>query len=196
MVNVVLNSIPTFILSFYKAQLKVLREITMLQSNFLWRGVGQKKSIHRVSWKKFCLAKYEGGLGVKNIELFNIYLLSKWKWRILHDKKTIQVGIINHRHRDPRLSLLSNSKSRGRKGYSIWWRDFIKLGFDSSFNKDYFADNLKCTLSNSNEIAFWSNNWMGSQNIKQIFRFCLLSLLCRKVVWLRCVIGVGKKQSK
>lgn len=34
---------------------------------------------------KVCLPKDGGGLGVKNLELFNLALLYKWRWRCIHD---------------------------------------------------------------------------------------------------------------
>lgn len=40
-----------------------------------------------VAWDKVFKFKEKGGLGVKNIELFNIALLAKWKWRILSDEE-------------------------------------------------------------------------------------------------------------
>lgn len=33
------------------------------------------------------MSKENGGLGVKNIELFNKSLLLKWKWRILQENR-------------------------------------------------------------------------------------------------------------
>lgn len=55
----------------------------------------------------------------KNIELFNIYLLMKWKWRILYERKEIWVGILNYMYRDLGISLLRNGDSKGRKGNFI-----------------------------------------------------------------------------
>lgn len=36
---------------------------------------------------KFVCLKKEGGLGLKNVEAFNLALLNKWRWRCLTDFK-------------------------------------------------------------------------------------------------------------
>lgn len=41
MINSVLNAIPSFMLSFYKVTVKVLKLLTQIQSNFLRGGVTQ-----------------------------------------------------------------------------------------------------------------------------------------------------------
>ncbi|PNX62618.1 cytochrome p450, partial [Trifolium pratense] len=38
-----------------------------------------------ISWDNVCKSKEDGGLGVKNLELFNLALCAKWKWRCLVD---------------------------------------------------------------------------------------------------------------
>lgn len=60
MINVVLNSISSYMLYFYKYPMKVLKELTQIQSTFLWEGLAQKKSIHWVSWENLCLPKEKG----------------------------------------------------------------------------------------------------------------------------------------
>lgn len=46
LINSILNSISIYSLSFYKAPIKVLKEIRMIQANFLWGGAEDKKVIH------------------------------------------------------------------------------------------------------------------------------------------------------
>ena len=44
-------------------------------------GNGEDKTFHLVSWKKVCQPIDCGGLGIKNLRLFNRALLGKWLWR-------------------------------------------------------------------------------------------------------------------
>ncbi|MCI10071.1 RNA-directed DNA polymerase (Reverse transcriptase), partial [Trifolium medium] len=83
MINVVLNAIPLFYLSFLKMPAKVWKKVVRIQREFLWgRGRGGKK-ISWVRWSVVCQDKNKGGLGVQDIRLVNISLLSKWRWRLL-----------------------------------------------------------------------------------------------------------------
>lgn len=45
----VLGNLAIFTISFYKAPRKVIREITKIQSNFLWGRLEEKRRIHCVS---------------------------------------------------------------------------------------------------------------------------------------------------
>ncbi|KAI5397396.1 hypothetical protein KIW84_063274 [Lathyrus oleraceus] len=76
-------------------------------------GVAQKNFIHWVSWEKVCLPKDKGGLGVKNIELFNISLFRKWEWRTMNDRSSIWSSLIGFRYCAFGFPLLSRGFGRG-----------------------------------------------------------------------------------
>lgn len=62
--------------SFYKALKKVIGEITELQRRFLWGGNEDKNKLAWIKWDLVCSSKNRGGLGVKNLEAFNLVLIS------------------------------------------------------------------------------------------------------------------------
>lgn len=66
----------------------VLYEMIKIQRDFLLGGNRDGRAICWVAWDGICAPKKEGGLGIKNLHLFNIALLSKWKWRYLCDYKS------------------------------------------------------------------------------------------------------------
>ena len=56
-----------------------------------------------------------GGLGLKNVELFNKALIVKWKWRLLEKEKTMWAKILIAKYgpvRDMRTILSSTSISK------------------------------------------------------------------------------------
>ena len=77
----VISNIPLFYMSFFKMTLSVVLSIKKIQ-NFLW-GLGKDgKKVAWVAWEKVCNSREKGGLGIKDIRLFNDALLGKWIWRI------------------------------------------------------------------------------------------------------------------
>jgi hypothetical protein len=58
----------------------VAKHIEKLQSNFLRGGLGEEFKFHLVKWEKVCTPVKEGGLGIRNLLLFNRALLGKWLW--------------------------------------------------------------------------------------------------------------------
>lgn len=73
--NVVINNIPIFYLSFFEAQKVIANEVLRIQQTFLWGGREVSCKLNCISWEN--AGKFEGGLGVKHIERFNMVILSK-----------------------------------------------------------------------------------------------------------------------
>lgn len=44
------------------------------------------------------MSNEDGGLGIKNLELFNYALVSKWGWRCLSEHKAIWSDILEFRY--------------------------------------------------------------------------------------------------
>nr|KYP73737.1 Putative ribonuclease H protein At1g65750 family [Cajanus cajan] len=84
LINSILSSLPlyffVFFLSFFKLPKKVLKTIIGIKKSFLWSGKEDSLKIDWVKWQKVRQLKKLGGLGIKNIEIFNLGLLAKWRW--------------------------------------------------------------------------------------------------------------------
>lgn len=52
---------------------------------FWWNGVDDSKKIRWISWDKLCAPKSEGGFGFKNMYAFNLGLIAKQGWRLVHE---------------------------------------------------------------------------------------------------------------
>jgi hypothetical protein len=77
LINSVLSSLPLYFFFFFKASRCIIQHLVKIQRNFLWGGGIDDKKICWIKWDQICLPKDKGGLGVKNLELFNLSLLSK-----------------------------------------------------------------------------------------------------------------------
>lgn len=75
--NAILANLSVYQLSFYKSPKKVLNKIIQIQRNFLWDGSDECRKICGVKWEVVYRSREEGGLGVRNINAFNLALLGK-----------------------------------------------------------------------------------------------------------------------
>lgn len=167
MINSILNAIPSFMLLFFKILTKVVKQLIQIQSKFLWGGFAQKRIIYWVNWDKICLPKVKGGLGVKDIGLFNIFILLKWK--ILNEPMAIWHNLIKFRYCSSGIPIQFGDARKRRNCDSIWWRVLSGVGCDDGDNKDCFRDNMRCFLGNSIDVGFWFRRWLCSQIIKEVF---------------------------
>lgn len=52
--------------------------------------MGGKRKVAWVKWDVVCRSKENGGLGIKNLEFFNLSsLLGKWAWRLLCENNAL-----------------------------------------------------------------------------------------------------------
>jgi hypothetical protein len=66
----------------------VLKKLIRIQRGFLWGGVKGGKKLSWVKWRVVCQEKKKGGLGVRDLNVVNLSLLLKWKWRLLQNDDT------------------------------------------------------------------------------------------------------------
>lgn len=81
LVNSVLDSLPTYMMSIFPLPVSVEKKIDALTRDFIWHGNKEKRGYHLVKWKTLTTSKKEGGLGIRNLRQHNKSLLMKWLWR-------------------------------------------------------------------------------------------------------------------
>jgi hypothetical protein len=167
LINSVLSSLPLYFFSFFKAPVCVLKELVSIQRRFLWGGGLDTNKMCWVSWDRICQAKDRGGLGIKNLELFNSSLLCKWKWRCLVDSEAPWHALLKFRYGSLVANLLYGDGRDGLKHASIWWRDLWNLG--SEDDGSWFRYNIKSTLGDGTNIGFWKDTWLGTEPLRHTF---------------------------
>ncbi|XP_058725510.1 uncharacterized protein LOC131596787 [Vicia villosa] len=148
---------------------KVLQEIRTIQSKFLWSGGEDRKSIHWVCWDTVCKSKEEGGLGIKNVEIMNVALISKWKWRILNENEAVWSGIIRARYGKVKLKILVGDMAVVGKKDSIWWRDLMVSDNYERLLVNHFSRAINCSVGNGEDIPFWYACWIDKQPLLEVF---------------------------
>ncbi|XP_019433997.1 PREDICTED: uncharacterized protein LOC109340726 [Lupinus angustifolius] len=128
LIKLVFNSLSIYFFSFFKAPVAVILELEKIQRRFLWGRGEDRRGVHWVSWSKVCRSKGEGGLGVKNLSLFNLSLLGKWRWRLLFECDALWVRVLRSRYVARMGGSGGFSNPECFKRGSPWWRDLGCLG--------------------------------------------------------------------
>jgi hypothetical protein len=167
LINSVLASIPLYFFSFFKAPCCVLKQLVRIQRNFLWGGGIEDKKLCWIKWDQICLPKAQGGLGVKNLALFNKALLCKWKWRFLTEGEAIWADLLRFRYGHLPSVLLSGNVSSNNNNSSLWWRDII--GLEREQEERRFMPNIGCIVGDGTNIGFWRFTWFGAHSFSVLF---------------------------
>ena len=89
------QAIPTYTMGCFKLPIALCHEIEVLIRKFWWGERGNQRKIHWVKWADLCEPKSEGGMGFKELPLFNDSLLAKQTWRLLHNKNSFFYRVFN-----------------------------------------------------------------------------------------------------
>jgi hypothetical protein len=170
LINSVLAAIPLFYLSLFKMPMKTWKKIVSIQRNFLWGGASNKTKIAWVKWVDVCRGKDDGGLGVKNLRLMNIALLTKWRWRLLTSKDSLCSLVLKAKYGE-NICFSPNLANEGHLNIaSIWWKDLCTLGRISIVDDgDWCRDIMIKTLGNGGGTRFWVDIWVGNIPLCDLF---------------------------
>jgi hypothetical protein len=129
----VIQVIPTYSMALFKFPRGLCQHITSLIRQFWWGSKKGERKTTWVSWESMTMPKYRGGLGglgFRDIEIFNLALLARQVWRIIMDPNSLSAEILKAVY-FPNYDILEASV--GSNPSHIWCslcegRDILKQG--------------------------------------------------------------------
>ena len=71
------QALPTYKMSCFKLPITLFHEIEALTHKLFWGQRGENRKIHWLKWETMCKPKSQGGLGFKDLSIYNDALLTK-----------------------------------------------------------------------------------------------------------------------
>lgn len=118
-------------------------------AKFWWSTKQNNRGLHWVAWEKICLPLDQGGLGFRDLKDFNLALLAKQLWRIIHFPSSFLARILKGRYfwySNPLEVNKANSPSYGWTSM-LATRDLLKAG-------------LRKSIGSGANTAVWRDNWL------------------------------------
>jgi hypothetical protein len=167
LLNAVLNAIPIFYLSFLKMPVQVWKKIRRIQREFLWGSRNGRKLVNWVKWEDVCKPKSLGGLGVRDLRVVNISLLTKWKWRLLSSSSLMWKEVIRSKYGDEVIGRVEWGEGSKPWFSSLWWKDICSIGLNLDSN--WYSQGVKRIVGNGASTKFWLDSWIGNLVLKDHF---------------------------
>ena len=130
LIKSVAQSIPTYSMSCFKLYRGLTEHINSLIRKLWWGSKRGQRKPAWVSWKTMCKPKHMGGIGFRDIELFNLALLARQVWRLLQDPESLSARVLPARYYPQSNILVANL---GARPFQVWrslmeGRDVLALG--------------------------------------------------------------------
>lgn len=123
----------------------LLRFVESRMRNFVFTGDILKIGTIRVSWKRCCAPKGEGGLGLRSMVAANNSFLSRFTWDVLNQKAPYMSILLDR--------FFSHGQLRSYVRSSIWF------GFKDSYPA--LINGSRWLVGSNSQIRFWLDNWLG-----------------------------------
>jgi hypothetical protein len=155
-----LSSLPTYFMSLFPIPVSMALRIDKIQRDFLWGGMGEGKKFHLVNWSQVCQPLKMGGLGLRNLRVFNQALLGKWLWRFGNEENAFWRLLISAKYGSSSGGWTTREVI-GPYGSGLWMH--IRKGWGS------FARHLHFEVGNGSKTKFWNDVWCGSCSLRTAF---------------------------
>jgi hypothetical protein len=98
LLKAVVQAIPTYSMGVFLLPINLCKDLNRLIQSFWWGHLNNDSKIHWMSWSKMGRSKTVGGLGFRDLNMFNKALLAKQCWRLIQNPDSLISQIIRAKY--------------------------------------------------------------------------------------------------
>nr|GEV25337.1 RNA-directed DNA polymerase, eukaryota [Tanacetum cinerariifolium] len=159
-----------------RVPLSVLRMLEFIRSHFFNGHELRSNKATRVKWNSVLASKEKGGLGVSSLYVLNRGLMLKWVWRFYSQKTSLWARVNKAIYGDDgKVGKVTNAKIR-----SCWMYIVNEISVLKNQGVNVF-DFMRLKLGNGVTTAFWEDNWIGGNVLKDLYPRIYALETCKSV---------------
>ncbi|XP_062093823.1 uncharacterized protein LOC133799848 [Humulus lupulus] len=153
LIKSVIQSIPAYSMNLFKLPASFIKQMHRLCARFWWGGNVDKQKLHWCAWERLCWHKSDGGMGFRDLSLFNQGLLAKQVVRLYSIPDSLVAKVMKALYY-PTSSVLTATSS---KKSSFIWRSIL-------WGKELFLSRARWLIKDGNNVSVYHDRWIPRLN--------------------------------
>lgn len=119
-----------------------------------WRGQkNEERKLPWISWDKLCKPKVEGGMSFRDFKAFNLALLAKQGWRLMHSQSSLFHQVFKAKY----FANVTFLDAQLGQRPSFAWRSIMVA-------KDVILKGTQWNIGNGAKVRIWDDKWMPTSS--------------------------------
>ncbi|XP_048494767.1 uncharacterized protein LOC125494918 [Beta vulgaris subsp. vulgaris] len=146
-----------FLMGVYKLPCSIIQKIHSAMARFWWGNSDSSRKVHWKSWETMCTLKCLGGMGFKDLSVFNDALLGRQAWRLIREPNSLLAKVMKAKYY-PNCNFLEASlgQSCSYSWSSIW------------SSKALLKEGVVWRVGNGTQINIWDDPWIVDEDGRYI----------------------------
>jgi hypothetical protein len=155
LIKAVAQAIPTYAMSCFDITKNLCDDISQMICRYWWSNMDDEHKAHWVSWQDMMKPKSEGGLGFKDIHIFNLSMLARQGWRLLQAPEYLCARVLHAKY------FIDGDLLRAKPvpGMNYVWRSILK-------GLEVLKLGVIWRVGDGANIKLWSDPWISSSSTR------------------------------
>jgi hypothetical protein len=157
LIKAVLQAFPTYAMGIFKFPAGLTEELTKVVRDFWWGDEHDRRKMHWLSWDKVAKPKAHGGMGFRDLRVFNQALLARQAWRLIHYPDSLCARIMKAKYY-PNGNLLDTAFIQNT---SASWQGIMH-------GLELLKQGAIWRIGDGSQVKIWRDNWLPRQDTLKI----------------------------
>jgi hypothetical protein len=157
LIKLVAQAIPSHAMSVFKFSASLCDELSQIIRNYWWGDDLDRRRVHWMSWESMCKPKGQGGIGFRDLRLFNQALLARQAWRLIEYPDSLCARLLKAKYY-PSSNLIDTAFIQNT---SPCWQGIIH-------GLELLKKGVIWRINDGTKVRIWRDNWLPRGNLKVI----------------------------
>ncbi|KAK5842646.1 hypothetical protein PVK06_005024 [Gossypium arboreum] len=145
-IKAILQAILTYTMACCLLPNSLCDDLENIIAKYWWQKGHGKRGIHWCTWKNLCFLKENGGLGFRNLSQFNVALLAKQGWNLIHYPNSLLARVLKAKYYPYSTFLEAQLGTLP----SLTWKSIWAA-------KGLLQQGLSWQISKGNKVSIWND---------------------------------------